>query len=146
MSRGGRPKVLTKWEKCYASRLVIVGGLETTTVASTMLQREMDVKICDNTLRNVLREQGLSSFTKVKKHALSRKNIKGIFRFAQMHKDWTVSDWERVVFSDENKICRFNLGGRTWCWIEDRKHPCACCEPNCEAWWRLYNALGLFDL
>ena len=27
-----------------------------------------------------------------------------------------------------------------------RKHPCVCYEPNCEAWWRLYNALGLFDL
>ena len=26
-----------------------------------------------------------------------------------------------------------------------RKHPCVCCEPNCEAWWRPYNALGLFD-
>ena len=57
-----------------------------------MLPREMGVKMCDNTLRNVLREQGLSSFTKVKKHALSRKNIKDKFRFAQMHKDWTVSD------------------------------------------------------
>ena len=52
-----------------------------------MLQREMGIKMCDNTLRNALREQGLSSFTKVKKHALSRKNIKDRFRFAQMHKD-----------------------------------------------------------
>ena len=87
-----------------------------------MLPREMGVKMCDNTLRNVLREQGLSSFTKVKKHALSRKNIKDKFRFAQMHKDWTVSDWERVVFSDETKIYRFNSDGRSWCWIEDKEN------------------------
>ena len=26
--KGGLPKVLTKWEKCYASQLVIVGSLE----------------------------------------------------------------------------------------------------------------------
>ena len=32
-SKGGRPKVLTEWEKCYASRLVVVGGLETATKA-----------------------------------------------------------------------------------------------------------------
>ena len=68
----------------------------------------MGVNMCDNTLRNALREQGLSSLTRVKKLALSRKNIKDKFCFAQMHNDWTVSDWERVVFSDETKICRFN--------------------------------------
>ena len=71
--------------------------------------------MCDNTLRNELREKGLSSFTKVKKHALSRKNIKDKFGFAQMLKDWTVCGWEWVVFSDETKICRFNSDGRTWC-------------------------------
>ena len=107
-----------------------------------MLRREMGVKMCDNTLRNVLREQGLSSLTKVKKLALSRNNIKDKFRFAHMHKDWIVSDWERVVFSDETKICHFNLDGRTWCCTEGKEniHTCACCEPNCEAWWRLCNA------
>ena len=92
LSKGGRPKVLTEWEKRYASWLVTIGGLETATEASKMLRREMGVKMCDNTLRDALREQGLSSFTKVKKHALSRKNIKDKFCFAQMHKDWIVSD------------------------------------------------------
>ena len=87
-----------------------------------MFRREMGVKMCDNTLRNALREQGLSSFTKVKTHALSRKNIKDKFRFAQMHKYWTVNDWERVVFSGETKLSCFNLDGRTWCWIEDKEN------------------------
>ena len=31
LSKEGRPQVLTKWEKRYASRLVIVGDLETAT-------------------------------------------------------------------------------------------------------------------
>ena len=31
LSKGGRPKVLTKWEKRYASRLVTVGGFEIAT-------------------------------------------------------------------------------------------------------------------
>ena len=77
LSKGGRPKVLTEWEKRYASQLVTIGGLETATEALKMLRREMGVNMCDNTLRNALREQGLSSFTKVKKHALSQNNIKG---------------------------------------------------------------------
>ena len=72
----------------------------------------MGVKKCDNTLRNALREQGLSSFAKVKKYALSRKNIKDKFCFAQMLKDWIVSDWERVVFSDKlNFVVPIQMGG-----------------------------------
>ena len=71
---------------------------------------------------NALREQKLSSFTKFKNHVLSRKNIKDRFHFAQMHKDWTMSDWERMVFSDETEICCFNLDGRNWCWIEDKEN------------------------
>ena len=39
-----------------------------------------------------------------------------------MHKDWTVSDWERVVFSNETRICHFNSNGRTWWWIEDKDY------------------------
>ena len=122
LSKGGRPKVLTDWEKRYASRLVTVGGVETATEAAKMLRKETGVEICDNTLRNALREQGLSSFSKIEKPFLSQKNIKARFRFAQIYKDWTVSDWEQVVVSDETKICRFNSDGRTWCWIEDKEN------------------------
>ena len=82
--------------------------------------------MCDNALRNALREQGMSSFMKVKKHALSRKNIKDNFCFAQVHKDWIVSNWERVVFNDETKICHCNLDGRTWCWIKDKENIHVC--------------------
>ena len=66
--------------------------------------------MCDNTFKTALREQGLSSFTKVVKPALSKKNIKERFWFVQMYKDWTVSDWEQVVFSDETQNKPFQLG------------------------------------
>lgn len=122
LSKGGRPRVLTEQEKRYASRLVTVGGLETATEVAKVIRRETGVEMCDNTLRNALREQGLSSSKKIKKPFLSEKNIKARFQFAQNHKDWTVSDWERVVFSDETKICRFSSDGRGWCWIEDKEN------------------------
>ncbi|KAG0964061.1 hypothetical protein G6F57_022231 [Rhizopus arrhizus] len=33
------------------------------------------------------------------------------------HKDWTVDDWKRVIWSNETKINRFNSDGCTWAWI-----------------------------
>ena len=37
------------------------------------------------------------------------------------HKDWTVDDWKRVIWSDETKINRFNSDERTWAWIRSRE-------------------------
>ena len=39
LSKGGRSKVITEWEKRYASRLVTIGGLETAIEASEVLRR-----------------------------------------------------------------------------------------------------------
>ena len=36
--------------------------------------------------------------------------------FAIAHKDWTVEDWKRVIWSDETKINRFGSDGRKWGW------------------------------
>ena len=36
--------------------------------------------------------------------------------FAYTHKDWTLEDWKRVVWSDETKINRLGSDGRKWAW------------------------------
>jgi hypothetical protein len=46
---------------------------------------------------------------------MSAKHVKEKLEFAKMHKDWTVRDWKRVVFSDETKINRLCSDGISWC-------------------------------
>jgi hypothetical protein len=36
--------------------------------------------------------------------------------FAEAHKDWTVEDWKRVIWSDETKINCLGSGGKKWMW------------------------------
>jgi hypothetical protein len=36
--------------------------------------------------------------------------------FALAHRDWTVEDWKRVVWSDETKINHLGSDGRKWAW------------------------------
>jgi hypothetical protein len=38
-----------------------------------------------------------------------------------MHKDWTVCDWKRVLFSDETRISHLGFNGVSWCWICNEK-------------------------
>ena len=36
--------------------------------------------------------------------------------FAESHKDWTVEDWKRVIWSDETKINCLGSDGKKWVW------------------------------
>jgi hypothetical protein len=77
--------------------------------------------VCVETVRNALREASLGSTAKVSKPTLSAKHVKERLEFAKMHKDWTVRDWERVVFSDETKVNSLCFDGISWYWIRDKK-------------------------
>jgi hypothetical protein len=68
-----------------------------------------------------LRDVGLRACEKIPKPCLSQRNVRKRLRFATIHKDWTVEDWKRVVFSDETKINRFNAYGRSWYWANDKE-------------------------
>ena len=36
--------------------------------------------------------------------------------FALKHREWTVDDWKRVIWSDETKINRIGSDGKQWVW------------------------------
>ncbi|KAG0804377.1 hypothetical protein G6F20_012558 [Rhizopus arrhizus] len=74
-------------------------------------------KVGVETVRRALRKAGLGAIEKPKKPLLSAKNIRNRLSWYITHKDWTVDDWKRVIWSDETKINRFNSDGRTWTWI-----------------------------
>src|SRR5258707_5916354 len=37
-------------------------------------------------------------------------------KFARYHKNWTVEDWKRILWSDETKINRIGSDGRAYTW------------------------------
>jgi hypothetical protein len=78
--------------------------------------------VCVETVWNALRETSIGLAEEVSKLALFVKNIKEKLEFAKMYKDWTVHDWERVVFSDEKIINRLCFDGISWCWICGKKN------------------------
>ena len=56
------------------------------------------------TVVRALNHCGLRAGEKKKKPGLSRRNIKARLEWAKQHKNWTVEDWKRVIWSDETKI------------------------------------------
>ena len=80
------------------------------------LQDLTNQPLSTQTIRNRLKKEGMESVVKKKRPVLSAKHRRDRMDFALAHKDWTVEDWKRVVWSDETKINRMGSDGRQWVW------------------------------
>jgi transposase len=115
----GRPKILSSRDENFIAKEISTGRIENATKMSREIKERFDISVSRLTVSRVLKNKGFKSAEKKEKPQLSSKNIKSRFEFAKSHKDWTLDDWKRVIFSDETKINRFNSDGRTWYWSKD---------------------------
>jgi transposase len=58
----------------------------------------------------------MKAVVKKKRPKLTKRHRRERMDFALAHKEWTVEDWKRVVWSDETKINRLGSDGRKWVW------------------------------
>ncbi|SPC63740.1 related to transposase [Ustilago sp. UG-2017b] len=55
----------------------------------------------------------------VKKPKLLKRHYIAHCKFANEHKDMTVEDWNKVIWSDETKINFFRPDGKQFCWVKN---------------------------
>ena len=67
-----------------------------------------------NTVRLHLKNAGMKVVVKSKCPILSTRHHKACLDFAYAHKDWTVDDWKKVIWSDETKINHLGSDGCKW--------------------------------
>jgi transposase len=72
--------------------------------------------VSTQTVRNALKKHSFKAVTKKKKPLLTTVHRKKRLAFALKHKEWTVEDWKRVIWSDETKINRIGSDGKQWVW------------------------------
>jgi len=58
----------------------------------------------------------MKAAVKMNKPLLTKHHMHERLDWAIAHKDWTVEDWKRVVWSDETKINCLGSDGRKWVW------------------------------
>jgi transposase len=113
LPNAGRPSKLSPQNKRFCTRAITAGRLDTVKEVTKLLETEMNVHVNEQTVRRALQEAGLKAMEKEKRLKLSPKNIKARLAFAKRHKDWTITDWKRIIWSDETKISRFCSDGRS---------------------------------
>jgi transposase len=115
----GRPIKLSPSDKRFCVRTICRDPKANATTVARSLREAFRIEVVPQTVRRVLREQGMWAYEKKAKPFLSQAQIKNRLQFAKAHKHWTKADWRRVVWTDETKINRFNSDGRTWAWIRE---------------------------
>jgi len=65
-----------------------------------------------NTVHLHLQKSGIKAVVKIKCPI-------AYFDFAYTHKDWTIDNWKRVVWSDEIKINHLGSDGHKWAWKKE---------------------------
>lgn len=120
--RGGVSKLTPRDKRRIVSNIAN-GIVKTPKQAAASLQASMGISVTPQTVRNVLRESGLKAKKKPKKPALTARHRKARLDFALRHKEWTIEDWKKVVWSDETKINRICSDGINYTWQKDKQLP-----------------------
>lgn len=110
--KSGRPQKLTQKDGQFAA-LELARGCARSAVE---LQRDFFPHVHVETVRNALREQGLSAHRRQKVPYLSHHHIHSRLKWATAHKSWLIGDWRKVIFSDESKFNLFGSDGLQYCW------------------------------
>ena len=114
--RTGRPCKLNDRNERTIIRRLINGECSNAIQLQKSLKTNDEIEVSSNTVRRALQKNGLVARVKRKKPLLSKKHREKRLKFAKRYKDWTISDWNKVVWSDESKFQIFGSDGRQYCW------------------------------
>ena len=92
------------------------GKLDTAVQATHFINSTLPHPVHPQTVRRALHESGLWSATKKKVPMLKKTHYQRHLEFAQLHENWTVDDWKRVLWSDKTKINRIGSDGKAYVW------------------------------
>ena len=111
-SFSGHPPKLTPANIGYAKCIVHMGKANNAVKVTKALQDITNQSISSQTVHLNLRQSGLRPVVKKKWPLLKKHHQKEWLDFAESHKEWTLEDWMRVIWSDETKINCLGSDGR----------------------------------
>lgn len=97
---------LTARQKNSFFRAIKTGQLKHITDMQHYLQTTYNKTAGKSTIYSYIKKEGFISYRAPKKPKIKIQNQKRRLQFAKEHKDWTIQDWKKVLFSDETRVNR----------------------------------------
>ncbi|KAG0427201.1 hypothetical protein HPB47_025708 [Ixodes persulcatus] len=100
-SRAGRRRATTEHEDL----MIVAAVVDEPFLSAAEIKEELGIPASEATVRARLREAGLTCWNSNTKLRLSPGFKEIRLKFASEHRDWTVAQWQGVVFTNESTIC-----------------------------------------
>lgn len=121
-SRLGRPRKTTpRDDRALARRADAPDEPSARSIAAESKIHNPDHAISKNTVCRRLKEQGEVPRRKIPKLRLTKEQKAARLRWAEAHKDWTLDQWNRVLWSDESPFTIVPTPSRKFVWIRKGK-------------------------
>jgi transposase len=112
--RPGRPKKLTKRDNRQITKIVKKTP-KITVKEITQELKELNISVCDSTVRHILHSNNYYGRVAIKKPLVSEKNRKKRFGWCNFRKFWK-KEWDNIIFSDESRFEIFQNDSINWVW------------------------------
>jgi len=112
----GHPRKLNERDEHNIIRCLMTKECSNAVQLQKSLKTFDNIEVGTNTVHRALKRNGLVARVKWKKPLLSKKHREKHLKFAKRYKDWTVNDWNKIVWSDESKFQIFGSDGREYYW------------------------------
>ena len=112
--RSGRPKTTSPAEDKYIRVSSLRNRCLTCPQITADLNNTREMPVCSSTVRRRLCGAGLMGRVASRKPLLKEKNRKKRLAWAKKHKDWSLEQWQKVLWSDESKFEVFGSKRRTY--------------------------------
>ena len=109
-------RCISERSKRQMIRWIRSGECNTAMEVKQRLHNELGSTASYSTVWRVLRGAGLIAVVRRKKPWLTHTHKMKRLAFAKAHRNWGVTDWAKVIFTDETKINLFGSDGRRYCW------------------------------
>ena len=84
-------------------------------ITYSALQREAGLTLHRSTMRRIIKAHGYHNWRAKERPYLTEEQAKRRFEWAQEHRNWTLDDWKKVIWSDECSVERGSGKQRVWC-------------------------------
>lgn len=114
-SRPGRNPIMTERDSRHLVRILKQNRKTILQELHEDFLNSTPTRVCKNTLKKSLHEQGFYGRVGIRKPFVSEKNRQKRLAWAKERKEWTY-EWENIIWSDESKFELFRGNGRRWVW------------------------------
>jgi len=108
--RSGRPK---KHDDRVHRRIIRFCRTAPDATYAEVIER-LQLDVSKDTVRRILKEQGITNWRKKKRPALTKENARERLLFCRKYKAWSADDWKKVIWSDECSVERGTGKQQRW--------------------------------